>query len=90
MLPIETEIGHQAFALRVFLPELPELAQAEPGVLLLPDGEGLLADSELPAAAGAGGPGLDLASGAQDLFFRVSLPWHPRGLLSGVREPREG
>ena len=81
---IEREVGDQPFQPVVFVLErsqLPQLADAQVGVFLLPNVQGGFADLELPADIGGWCSALDLAEGIAICspvnfdFFMGPRPW---------------
>ncbi len=84
-VPIERQIGHEAFQLGILLTELPQFAQfaeAEPRILPLPHVERLLADPHLPADVHHGRAPLHLPQGGQYLFLGMpTSSCHRRVLL---------
>src|ERR1700726_3263542 len=81
---VQREVRDQVLKLRVFLAQLPELAQlaqAQPPILLLPNVERGFADPVFAADVGHSGAAFRLPHCPQDLLFRMSLLRHLRVLL---------
>jgi hypothetical protein len=89
-VPIEREIRHQPFELRVFLaelPEFPQFAEAQPRVLAFPQVERLLTDPHRSTDLDYGRPALRVSQGSQDLLFGMpSSSCHRRALLPGQED----
>ena len=77
-MPVQRQIRHQPLELGVFLAQLPELAQSQSGVLLLPDVVGRFADSMFPEQVGDPNTALGLVQRAQNLLLCVTPLRHPR------------
>ena len=72
---VEREVRHQPFQPTVLffqLPETPQFAHSEVGVLLFPRIEGGLAHAQLSAQVAHGGAGFGLSDGVDDLLLRES------------------
>src|ERR1700704_1693585 len=84
-VPVQAQIRHQALQLRVLIAQLPQLAQllqSQPRILLLPQVKRLLADPMLAADLDYRVPRLRLPQHPQNLLFAVSSLRHLQALLS--------
>ena len=90
---VEAQIRHQPLEFAILLaelPELPEFAQPQAGVFLLPHVERLLADGVFATHGDGRLAGLHLPEDPENLLFAASFLGHRHGLLSTIREPRDG
>ena len=72
---VQGEVGNQPLELAVLLAQLPQLAQTQIGVLLLPDLKGRVADAVLATDLAHPGAGFRLAQHPQNLLFAVTLSY---------------
>jgi hypothetical protein len=83
-VPVQREIGDQAFELAILFAQLPQLTQFVQGqaaVLFLPDLERGFADAVLAANIRHPFAALGLMQCPQNLFLAARLLGHPRALL---------
>ena len=83
-MPIQREIGHQSFELRVFLAELPEFPQfteAQPRIFAFPHVERLFADAHIATDFRNRRPTLRVPQSGQDLFLGMPSSSCPRRVL---------
>lgn len=87
---VERQIRDHPLQSRILVlerPQLPQLADTQVGVLLLPDIERSFADAELPSDIRRGRAAFDLAEGVRDLLFgELRLLHGPRSLREGPFE----
>src|SRR6187549_2308133 len=87
---IKRQVRNDLFQFAVFMAEGSELAQLlepEPGELLLPPVERLLAHAQPPAHLGDFLATLDLVQGVDDLLVAASFAWHLCAPLAGLAGP---